>query len=102
MIRRFLERRGHAITEAGGGDEALDLIKEDGFDRNGHDVRMPGIDGPTFFNRLADVAPELQERTIFMTGGFLEEDTEEFILSTGRPSIQKPFDLGQMAETVEG
>jgi hypothetical protein len=37
-----------------------------------------------------------------MTGGFLESSTEDFIEETGRPSIKKPFDLAEMARTVEG
>ncbi len=101
VMRRYLERRGHVVTEAEDGQIALDLLAEARFDRIVVDVRMPGTDGPTFFRRLDGVAPEMQRRTIFMTGGFLEDATEDFIESTGRPQIQKPFDLAEMARTVE-
>jgi response regulator RpfG family c-di-GMP phosphodiesterase len=72
------------------------------FDRIIVDVRMPGKDGPEFFDDLDGVAPAMRDRTIFMTGGFLESSTEDFIEETGRPSIKKPFDLAEMARTVEG
>lgn len=101
VIRRFLERRGHRVTEAADGSAALDLLGSRAFDRVMVDVRMPGTDGPTFYERLDSVAPDLRRRTIFMTGGFLEREVEDFILSTGRPAIQKPFDLGEMARAVE-
>lgn len=102
VLRRFLERRGHTVTEAEDGDAALRLVGTREFDRVIVDVQMPGKDGPEFFSCLEGVAPMLQQRTIFMTGGFLEEGTERFIHDSGRPAIRKPFDLSQMARTVEG
>ena len=101
VMRRYLERRGHTVSEAQDGEEALRILDGARFDRIVVDVRMPGTDGPTFFRRLEGVAPDMQRRTIFMTGGFLEESTETFIESTGRPAIQKPFDLADMAREVE-
>lgn len=101
VMRRYLERRGHKVTEAEDGAAALAALGKGRFDRVVVDVRMPGTDGPTFFRTLDDVAPQMRERTIFMTGGFLEQEVESFIVSTGRPSIQKPFDLSEMARTVE-
>jgi CheY-like chemotaxis protein len=101
VMRRYLERRGHKVTEAEDGAVALELIESRAFDRVVVDIRMPGTDGPTFFANLDRVAPELRDRTIFMTGGFTEASVEDFIHGTGRPAIQKPFDLGEMARTVE-
>ena len=66
------------------------------------DIRMPGKNGPEFYEDLLGVAPAMRDGTIFMTGGFLESSTEDFIEGTGRPSITKPFDLVAMARTVEG
>lgn len=102
VMRRYLERRGHRVREACDGREALDLLGEQSFDRVVVDIRMPGTDGPTFFRTLDSVAPDMRDRTIFMTGGFMEASVEDFIVGTGRPAIQKPFDLGEMARAVEG
>lgn len=101
VVRRYLERRGHRVMEAPDGGVALDLLRDRGFDRVVVDICMPGTDGPAFFQSLDSVAPELRERTIFMTGGFVEAGVEDFILATGRPAIRKPFDLDQMARAVE-
>ena len=101
VLKRYLERRGHSVTEAKDGEDALRIVEERAFDRVIVDVQMPGRDGPSFFTSLAGVAPEMQARTIFMTGGFLEDGTERFIADSGRPSIKKPFDLTEMAKTVE-
>jgi hypothetical protein len=61
-----------------------------------------GNTGVDFFDDLDGVTPAMRDRTIVMTGGFLESSTEDFIEETGRPSIKKPFDLAEMARTVEG
>ena len=47
------------------------------------------------------MAPQMTERTIFMTSGHLGRGHEEFIKETGRPSINKPFDLIEITKTVE-
>ncbi|MDH5590581.1 MAG: response regulator [Gemmatimonadota bacterium] len=102
VVRRFLERRGHRVTEAVDGDDALKQVNGHEFDRVIVDVHMPGTDGPDFFTSLEGVAPHMQTRTIFMTGGFVAAEKERFIETSGRPSIRKPFDLEEMVEAVEG
>ena len=101
VLKRYLERRGHEVTEAVDAEQGLLIVEEQTFDRIIVDIRMPGKDGPEFYEDLHVVAPAMRERTIFMTGGFLESGTEDFIEETGRPSIKKPFDLAEMARTVE-
>ena len=76
--------------------------QDEDFDRVIVDVHMPGKTGPEFFESLTDVAPGMRSRTLFMTGGFVEGDTERFIQDSGRPAIKKPFDLAELAHTVEG
>ncbi len=101
VLRRYLERRGHAVTEACDGEEGLLLVKAREFDRLIVDIQMPRRSGSEFYKELEQVAPQMTERTIFMTGGTFGGDHEDFIKETGRPSINKPFDLIEMAKTVE-
>jgi CheY-like chemotaxis protein len=101
VLRRFLERRGHSVVEAVDGDDALGKVSGRAFDKVIVDMRMPGKSGPEFYECLKRVAPEMRERTLFMTGGILEDDIERFIEESGRPAIPKPFDLAQLAKTLE-
>lgn len=101
VVKRFLERRGHEVTEAVDGDQALGLCGGHAFDRLIVDVCMPNKTGPEFYVGLESVAPALQARTFFMTGGGLESHDERFVLESGRPAIMKPFDLSELARTVE-
>ncbi len=101
VLRRYLERRGHVVTEAVDGEQALNMVTGRPFDRLIVDIQMPGKSGPEFYGCLEDVAPELRARTFFMTGGVLQEAVERFLDESGRPSIPKPFDLGELARTLE-
>ncbi len=101
VLRRYLERKGHAVTEAGDGGVALDMVAVREFDRIMVDIDMPGTTGVEFFERLGSVAPTLRDRTIFMTGGFQGPDTEEYIEGSGRPHIQKPFDLREIGQILQ-
>ena len=101
VVKRFLERRGHEVTEAVDGEEALGLCGGREFDRLIVDVCMPNKTGPEFYAGLESVAPTLRSRTFFMTGGGLQADDERFVLECGRPAIMKPFDLSELARTVE-
>ncbi len=101
VLRKYLERQGHAVTEAVDGSIALDMVAEREFDRVMVDIDMPGTTGVEFFERLGSVAPFLRDRTVFMTGGFQEAETEDYIRGTGRPHIQKPFDLREIGEVLQ-
>lgn len=103
VLRRYLERRGHRVTEATDGDDALRVVGQgESFDRLVVDIHMPGKNGPELFDSLGDVAPHLQGRTLFMTGDLQESATERFLAETGRPSIAKPFDLAELVRKLEG
>lgn len=101
VLKRYLERRGHVVTEACDGEEGLLLVKTREFDRLMVDMQMPRRDGSEFYKELERLAPRMKERTIFMTGGYLGTAHADFIRETGRPFISKPFDLFEMAKTVE-
>ncbi len=101
VVKRFLERRGHTVVEAADAEEALALLEGREFDRVLVDLQMPGKDGKEFYCHLEGVAPRMRDRTIFMSGALTEEGSDPFIAGTGRPAVRKPFDLVDMARTVE-
>lgn len=45
FLRLYLENEGYKVVEAGNGNEALNILKEDGISLCLLDVMMPGIDG---------------------------------------------------------
>jgi CheY-like chemotaxis protein/signal transduction histidine kinase len=101
VLRRFLVRLGHRVTVAEGGAPALQEIGNHDFDRVLLDVNMPGQSGPSFYTSLDDHAPQLQARTIFMTGGVVEEEVNGFIRDTGCPRLGKPFMLDELVRVLQ-
>jgi len=100
VLRKYLERRGHEVMEAVDGGAALEILQDRAFDRVMVDIDMPGTTGVEFFQKLDSVNPTMRARTVFMTGGFQEPETEAFIQGTGRPHIQKPFDLEEIGDVL--
>ena len=52
LLRLYLERDGHRVTEAGDGSVALDLATQTPFDLILLDVMLPGVDGLEVCRRL--------------------------------------------------
>ena len=102
IIQRYLAVRGYEVSVAHSGDEALGLLERV---RPGVvllDVMMPGRDGWEVC-RLMRAHPVLGKRLrIIMVTALDEWDDRRQALQTGADDyVAKPFDLPQLAATVE-
>jgi CheY-like chemotaxis protein len=104
VIAEMLGALGYQVETAPDGAAALDRLERGHrFDLILSDVRMPGLDGPAFYQALEHRHPELVGRVVFMTGNILTEDTADFFAATGAPCLRKPFateDLQRVFEQV--
>jgi CheY-like chemotaxis protein len=102
-LSRYLARRGHRVTVAAEGGEALRLLDaaDDGFDVILSDMRMPGLSGERLHASLVERADGTDRRLVFMSGDALGDTTEEALAAGAVPVILKPFDLAYVADTVE-
>jgi len=95
-VLSFLKRRGiHAIA-VGDGVDALRALKERTFDVIVSDVRMPGMNGRQFLERLRQDHPAMVQRLIFSTGDTFAPDTVALLQDAGVPSLVKPFDFAKL------
>lgn len=62
------------------------------------DLRMPGLDGPAFHERLRRERPGLAARTMFITGDVIA--TGGRIGGIRQPVIAKPFTFEKLEETL--
>src|SRR5438034_437416 len=69
LLEDILKGDGHLVTVAGNGVEALALLDHQAFDLIRIDIRMPELDGPSFYRELEQRNPEHARRVMFMTGG---------------------------------
>ena len=105
-VREFLERvfiqLGHsieAITDASTAENRLDAGAI--YDVILLDVRMPGISGTEFYQRIIEKNPALKHKVIIITGDVMGSDIKEFLKKNSLPYLAKPFDIKVLKEQVE-
>jgi two-component system cell cycle sensor histidine kinase/response regulator CckA len=98
---RALRMRGYHVLEAGGGEEALEIVRKDEADIHLliTDVVMPNMDGPTLVRHVKALKPGLA--VIFMSG-YAEEAFRRNDQNSGDIHfLPKPFGLKQLAAKVK-
>ena len=81
------------------GTDALRVLRRERFDVIVSDVRMPGMSGGEFLDRLRRDHPGMVKRLIFTTGDTFASDTATLIRESGVPALVKPYDFSKL-ETV--
>lgn len=90
-LRELVEREGYRVTVARDGAQAFTAIDQEDFDLLLSDVRMPLLNGRELYERLSEIRPELVKRMSFVTGDTIGDSMGDFLRSTGRPILEKPF-----------
>lgn len=65
------------------------------------DVMMPVMTGIELYEELVESFPAQAERMIFLTGGVVTDDAQEFFDRVAPPSLLKPFGPAEVLEAVE-
>jgi two-component system NtrC family sensor kinase len=99
-LLRFLSRRGIQGEGVADGAEALSLLRQRSFDVIISDVRMPGMSGREFLERLQRDRPDLVPRVVFSTGDTFAPDTAALLKESGVPTVIKPFDLAMLERVI--
>ena len=92
----FLKRRGMHIIAVEDGGDALRVLRRERFDVIVSDVRMPGMSGGEFLERLRREHPAMVKRLIFTTGDTFASDTSSLLRDSGVPSLVKPYDFAKL------
>lgn len=100
VLEGLLTLDGHEVHTATTGAEALELVRQYRYDAVISDIRMPEMDGITFFRELQTVDPAATQRIIFTTGDMVSPDTRNFLQSAGVPYLTKPFKLREIRRVV--
>jgi DNA-binding response OmpR family regulator len=91
LLRRRLVRQGYEVTTAGGGQEALDLLKQQSFDLVILDMMMPGVNGMQVLRRLKS-DPQRQAIPVIMISALDDTDRVVECISLGAEDyVFKPF-----------
>jgi len=101
ILARILSNKGHEAQTVSNGRAALSMLQQKGYDLLVADLKMSGVSGIDLYEILKEKRPEMADRTIFITGDTMTEETNDFLASTGRPYLAKPFTPIQFLEIIE-
>ena len=92
LVRRMLGDE-HDVVLFTRAQEALDRITAgESFDLVLCDLKLPGVSGQLFHERVGVLAPERVARIVFITGGPCTEGDGAFLERPDITHIRKPFD----------
>jgi len=98
VAERALTRHGYKVLTAAHGEEALELLGEEGrVDLLISDVVMPTMDGPTLVRQARERFPALP---ILFMSGYAEEQLRRSIDIDNVAFLPKPFSVQQLAEAA--
>jgi len=97
-VEAFGAVRGFTVLTAKDGAQGLDVLRRVSVDAVVCDLRMPGMDGPTFHAVLQREAPLLAARTVFVTGDVVSATARQ--ASRRQPILTKPFALETLEATI--
>ena len=99
-MRKVLVEAGFTVTEADDGLRALDLVSRRPFDAIVCDLRLPYLPGGGFYEELLQRDPNLATRVIFVSAIAHDPAVRQFLDGTGRPYLQKPYEVKELIEAV--
>jgi PAS domain S-box-containing protein len=100
MTRRMLEQAGYQVVDAANPAEAAALFERHagGFDLLVTDVIMPGSSGPSLFERLERLRPEL--KVLYVSGYTDDSIVHQGRIRPGHEFLQKPFTADSLNRRV--
>jgi signal transduction histidine kinase len=91
---------GFRPDRAADGEEALSRLRERHYDVIICDLKMPRMDGVTFFREISAKMPHIARRLIFVTGDVAGTEAERFLEESGCRWVAKPFRLRELVRVA--
>ena len=99
-VAETLVDAGYVVDRAGDGEEALARVNARVYDLIICDLKMPRVDGMTFYRALERDHPGAARRIIFVTGDVAGTEAERFLEETNCRWLAKPFRLKDLLRTA--
>ena len=101
VCTQMLQRLGYHVRQAIDGQQAIDIFEKekDVIDIVLLDMRMPGMNGATVYNRLIQIQPNV--KVILFSGFFENQHIQKILQNENVDLIQKPVRLKQMSQKLE-
>jgi signal transduction histidine kinase len=100
-VAESLVDAGFVVDRAGDGEEALERVRSRVYDVIICDLKMPRVDGMTFYRTLERDHPDAARRIVFVTGDVAGTEAERFLEETGCRWLAKPFRLRDLLRAAK-
>ena len=104
LVAKLLEtilRRAWDVTVASSGAEALELVAGRRFDVILCDLMMPGMSGIDVAGTLGERDPDHRRRMLFLTGGAVTIEAEQFLARADVRHLTKPISRAELHAALE-
>ncbi len=101
LAHRLLTGKGHTVTQAPSGRDALKLVTANDYDGIVLDLRMPDMSGEGFFEWLRKNRPHMATKVTVISGDLANPRTLETLERIGRPYLLKPFKTQELLAQIE-
>lgn len=101
ILSRIISGKGHQTHTVPDGKAALAELDEKAYDLLIVDIKMFGISGMKLYETLNKEQPDTANKIVFIIGDTMNEETNDFLASSGRPYLAKPFRPDEIIDIVE-
>jgi DNA-binding NtrC family response regulator len=99
LLATIVEHQGFDVETARDGNEAIEMLDDDGYNVVVLDLMMPRVDGYAVLRHMHDTQPGMIGRTIVATA-VPEREVARSLHSPVFKVHAKPFDVGQLMDDV--
>lgn len=100
-VSKALERAGYMVESVDSGLAAIAALQQHNYRMIVCDIRMPFLDGVSFYDELKQANPEAAKRVVFVTAFAGEPTVQAFLERVDRPVVEKPFELDDLLAVVK-
>ena len=101
LMVHLLSILGYEVASALDHQEAAGKLKDQSYDLIFLDMKMPMMDGKTFYLKMKEYFPEMAKRIVFLTGDVGNDETLNFLLETKNGYLSKPFTLKEIKDLLK-
>jgi DNA-binding response OmpR family regulator len=99
-LGKALERAGYVVESVASAAAAVSALQRHSYRTIVCDIRMPFLDGVSFYDELREANPDAAKRVVFVTAFANEPTIRAFLERIDRPVVEKPFEMEELLAVV--